>query len=204
MPSPEELANMHAPVPKGSVNENNQQPEEMGPAESDLNPWPTVFPAEATGNFSSAKALFKEMNVVDGAMTTFGTPGDDGRQCTDTTDPSGTIALAEKQFFLVEVPDGPDHRYLMLPNPTFLVYLTQNGGADGDDGSTTTEAFPTYTYDVFLDSAKTIKLASTLSVLFHRLLKISVTAATHGLAQWSGTTLILISVDEYVGRDACP
>jgi hypothetical protein len=85
----------------------------------------------------------------------------------------------------------------------FNVYLTQNGGSNGDDGSTTTAAFPTYTYDVYLDSAQTIKIGSALSVLFHRPLMIAVTAGTYGLARLNGLTVILITTDEYFGRTSC-
>ena len=81
---------------------------------------------------------------------------------------------------------------------TFLVYLTQNGGGSGDDGTNTTAYFPTYTYDVYTDAAKTNKIGTAVAVLFHRPLTIAVTAATHGLATWNGGTLIQLSAHRRV------
>jgi hypothetical protein len=82
-------------------------------------------------------------------------------------------------------------------NLGFLVYLQQSGGANGDDGSTTTKAFPTYTYDLYTDSGHTNLLQTATSVLFHRPLQIAVHAATHGFAVQVGGTYLLLVTDEY-------
>lgn len=99
---------------------------------------------------------------------------------------------------------GKNWRFVGLASGgSFGVYVTQNGGANGDDGSTTTIAFPTYTYDVFLDAAKTIQIGTAEAVEHHRPEQIAVHAGTHGIAQWNGSTLRLLFVDEYFDRDSC-
>jgi hypothetical protein len=162
-------------------------------------PLDSVLFAELT----NGDGQWKEKIVAGGSLVDYGTPGTDGRNCASASDPSKPVRMAEAQGVLIEVTDGDDSRYVLVPNGDFLVYLTQNGGANGDDGTTTTAAFPTYTYDVFLDAAKTIQIASAASVLFHRPLKIAVTAAAHGIARFDGEDVILITADEYFDRDEC-
>lgn len=89
------------------------------------------------------------------------------------------------------------------PTTMFFVWVTQNGGSNGDDGSTTTAAFASYTYNVFLDSARTIQIGTAVSVEAHRDLKIAVAAGTIGWAFYDGSTLKLAWVDESRDRDSC-
>ncbi len=87
-------------------------------------------------------------------------------------------------------------------NPTYsivggpgaaAVYLTQNGGADGV-ASTLTLA--SWTYDVYLDSGRTVKIGTAVSVVAPRLLPAATTVATRGLAGISGTSVGLLEAYE--------
>ncbi len=80
----------------------------------------------------------------------------------------------------------------------FRVYLTQSGGSNG-----TSSAFPTYTYNVFIDAAKTKQISSTVAIQFHRLLKTPVTAATKGMACYVSGALQLWQADEYFDSNTC-
>jgi hypothetical protein len=164
------------------------------------NPLPPVFMGQQT----NSDGRWGEIIASGGSIAIQGTTGVDGRGCTSSANTYAQLyALSEAQFFVVESQDSTDSNFTVIPNGAFLVYLTQVGGVDGDDGSTTTAAFPTWTYDCYADAAKTIKWGSAVSVLFHRLLKTKVTKATHGLAQWNGSTLLLLTTDEYPDQGDC-
>jgi hypothetical protein len=127
------------------------------------------------------------------------------RGATSSADTSALVHPTDGQMLAVEVETPGRTKYVLMPG-CFGVYLTQVGGANGDDGSVSgTASFPTFTYNVFADAAKTILLAGTLTVEAHRPLQIPVHAAEHGLFQWNGATGRLLTVfDEYYDRDACP
>ena len=86
----------------------------------------------------------------------------------------------------------------------FSVWLTQNGGINGDDGSTTTRAYPAWTYDVFADAARSIQIGTAVAVEWHRRVQIAMTAAAHGISRYDGSTLVLINCDEYEDQGGCP
>ena len=85
----------------------------------------------------------------------------------------------------------------------FHVWLTQNGGSAGTDGTAGTAAFCSYTYDVYADSGKTQKIGTALAVRAQRFLKVALFAATEGLAQWENGTLMLLMAWESADRDNC-
>lgn len=81
-----------------------------------------------------------------------------------------------------------------------VAYLTQVGGSNGS-----TASYCTYTYNAYFDAAKTQLAGGTLTVQAHRMLMVSVTAATLGIIQVnSNNTYSLMAVlDEYFGQNAC-
>lgn len=161
---------------------------------------PMLFPAQQT----HSDGRWKELTAVSTSIVDLGTPGTDGRNCTSSSHASAPMSLGESQGFFLEVVDGTDHRYIWIPNGEFRVYVTQVGGSNGHDGTGGgSVVYPTYTYDVFYDVAKTIKIGTALSVADHRPLQVAVHAGTHGHAQWENNTLILLNVDEYFDRDGC-
>jgi hypothetical protein len=134
-------------------------------------------------------------NAGAGMLADFGSVGPDGRGCFSDVDAFALqVKMADTQFVSLEVEDLNHHFYLLIPNPSFAVYLTQVGGLNAAaDGST----FATYTYDAYLDAGKTIRVASAVSVEFHREIPLPVTPAQHGIMQWNGSTPRLLKVDEY-------
>lgn len=115
-----------------------------------------------------------------------------------TTDPSGRTIL---QWIMKESSNNS------TVNTATVAYLTQIGGANGDDGTASgTASFCTYTYNAYFDSSKTQLAGGTLTVQAHRDLKIAVTAASLGLIQKNGTTStyqLMAVLDEYRDRDVC-
>lgn len=168
--------------------------EEIGHKDEDE----VIFPARVRTDGTMIEQL-----LVNGSLSDF-TAG----RFNDTT--STLTHLSDGQGFALDMPamDASGNHSIQpvfLPNPAFGVYVTQVAGANGDDGTATgTASFPTYTYNVYADAAKTILLGGTLTVEWHRPMKVAVTAGTHGLFQWNGTAGRLLQVDEYFDRDACP
>ena len=67
------------------------------------------------------------------------------------------------------------------------VWLTQNSGADGNDGTLGgSVVYPTWTYDVYTDAAKTHMIGTAVAVVFARYLQTSVTphGTRHCLLRW--------------------
>lgn len=163
---------------------------------------PAVFPATIASWGQGTAGTWTEQTIIyDGTSSTMSTYTD-GRSCGTLTTASGITFPKEAAFLVVEQPDLTNMLYWGIPNGDFNVYVTQNGGSNGNDGSTPA-VFPTYTYNVFLDASKTIQIGTALSVLWHRLLQVAVTAGTHGRARIEGKTVILLEVDEYFDRDSC-
>ncbi len=164
-------------------------------------PHPIVYPANA-----SQSKFWQELICNGGTLTNLGASavGGDIVGCKETTSGSALLCLADGQGLVVEMEDLTGMRPVWLPNGSFGVYLTQVGGANGDDSSVSgTASYPTYTYNVYADSGKTVLLGGTLTVEWHRQLQVGVSAATHGLAQWNGPTLRLLLTDEYPDRTTC-
>lgn len=82
----------------------------------------------------------------------------------------------------------------------FKVYLTQNGGSNGNK---TTDC--SYTYDVYFASAKTAssKIGSTLAPESRYVSKCAVTAATKGLACYVNGDVVLEIAYEALTSNAC-
>lgn len=164
--------------------------------------FPALFVAERT----NSDGRWKEMTDVNGSIVPLGTPGTDGRNCTSNSHASLPIGMSQSQYALLEILDGTDHRYVILPNGDFDVYVTEDGtGTNGTDGTGGgSPAFPDFKYNVFTDAAKTIQIGTALSPRWHRELQIAVVAGTHGRARLEGSTVVLLQVDEYFDRDGCP
>lgn len=154
---------------------------------------PSRFANPFIANMSASK-MWAEMSMASGSLGTYTS----GRLCNDSASSCALVTLADGQALALQVADPPDVRFVPIPNPAFGVYLTQSGGSNGS-----TTSFPTYTYNIFLDAAKTLQIGSAVTVEGHRLLKVPVTAATHGLFQWNGTSSRLLMVDEYPDQTAC-
>jgi hypothetical protein len=110
--------------------------------------------------------------------------------------------LASAQGLFVAYQTDYDMRYAWVPNGNFKVYLTQNGGSNGNK---TTDI--TYTYDCYIDAAKTIKVGSTLAPTWRAIKKVPVGAATVGLGCYAGTastaTFVLEIAYEEITTNAC-
>jgi hypothetical protein len=104
----------------------------------------------------------------------------------------GTYVTVEFRGMSDADPPAPIYSIVGVSGP-FDVYLTQVGGADGAV-STLTDA--TWTYDVFIDSAKTIKIAAAATVVAPRITPVETTKATRGIARINGTTVTLLQAFE--------
>lgn len=99
---------------------------------------------------------------------------------------------ANKVFVLEPIPVG-------TPS-TSVAYLTQVGGSNGS-----TTSYPTYTYNIYFDVAKTQLAGGTLTVQAHRMLMVPVTAATLGIIQrdTTGSYALMAVLDEYPASNPC-
>lgn len=121
------------------------------------------------------------------------------RNCTDSTHTSAAITLAANQELLIEVETNDCTRYIRAAKPStasnatgsFAVWLSQ---VAGDAGSLT--AYPTFTYDVYTDNSYTGAIATGVSVEWNRPFMTAVEDGQHGLAEWKGGTLRLLTTDE--------
>ena len=80
----------------------------------------------------------------------------------------------------------------------FPVYVTQSGGSAGNS---TTQC--TFTYNVFIDSAKTIQIGTTVALQKSRLVNCTMTAGTLGVAYYEAGTLKLWDVNERASQTNC-
>lgn len=150
----------------------------------------SVFPAKMT-----AIKQWQEETAIGTAIVDY----TDGRTCTSDSDPSVSLKLTTSEGVQVEIRDGENYRYVWLPNSCFFVDLVQVGGSAGD-GSTESS----FTYDVKLHGTSiTIGSAllpvKTLSQIF----MCEAIAATTGLAQWNGSTLILVLAFDAASQNTC-
>ncbi len=160
-------------------------------------PQPPVFIGEQTNSDGRWREMIITSNTID-PMGTVGFGG--GRGCDDATGSAYALpfALLEAQFLVVEMGDDINSSYLFIPNGIFKVYLTQNGGSNGTPSSNCS-----YTYDCYLDLAKTIKVGSTLVPEWRYLKKCPVTAATKGQGYFNGSTFVLEIAYEELGSNSC-
>lgn len=160
-------------------------------------------------NNSANNGTFQELIASGGAIVPFA----DGRKCNDSTHSSALLSLTAGQALVMEMYEPSYTRFVNVGQPavasssSYTAWLTQIGGANGDDGSVSgTASFPTYIYNAYWDAAKTQLAGGTLTVQAHRLLQIQVTPASLGLIQKNGTNpdfLLMAVLDEYYGRDSC-
>jgi hypothetical protein len=105
-------------------------------------PYTRIFLAKMTG-----ASQWKEETVVDGEIADFGTPGTDGRACTDDSDPSAAISAGGESLML-ETPDGDDYRYVMIPIPV-LVKITSYAGSGPVNWTYTVTDIQGHTYTAY-------------------------------------------------------
>lgn len=83
-----------------------------------------------------------EQVVINGTITLAGTSSGDARTNLLASDPSAIITLPAGHVLLLEVVDGPDHRYVQFPTGFFPVLVKADGG--GSNGPPCTLTYNVY------------------------------------------------------------
>ncbi len=139
---------------------------------------PMAFMANLTAFTSGTGGKWVEDTLTSAGVATF----TDGRQCTSFTQPVGGAAAVvgpkETGFLAVEQADLGDNRFSAYPSGCIDCYLTQVGGTAGS-----------YTYDGYMDSAKTIKIFAVQQSTNSG----GTTIATKGLARLVGNVWRFVS-----------
>lgn len=159
--------------------ETPQEDEDVGydSPESDTEPdiaeevRPTVFPSALASWGQSTGGTWTEQTIIyDGTHSTMST-FTDGRACGTLTAASVVTFPEEACFLTVEQPDLSNSVYYGIANGLFDVYLTASGS----------------NYDVYIDAAKTIKLATATTPTGG-----NVVGATKGIGRFVGKTFRLV------------
>ncbi len=99
--------------------QNGQQASSTGNTVSDGGNDPAVDIYDSAklvlAKIDSADGKWHEQNVVGAEIVDYGTPGTDGRHCSDASEPSSFIELTSDQAVFIEVKDPPDHAYIRIP-----------------------------------------------------------------------------------------